>query len=65
MQNPFVVDGYVKNRYARPYVDRSLDDPRMIRDGDIVVRSFAAIGWEWGGRWSSSKDYMHFSINGR
>lgn len=65
MQNPFVVDGYVRNRYARPYVDRSLDDQRMIREGDIVVRSFAAIGWEWGGHWSSSKDYMHFSTNGR
>jgi hypothetical protein len=37
----------------------------MIHDGDLVVRSFAAIGWEWGGRWSSGKDYMHFSLTGR
>jgi hypothetical protein len=65
MQNPFVVDGYVKNRFARPYIDRTLDDPRMIHDGGIVVRTFEAIGWEWGGHWSSSKDYMHFSVNGR
>jgi hypothetical protein len=64
LQNPFVVDGYVRNRFARPYIDRSLDDARMIHDGDVVVRSFAAIGWEWGGHWSSSKDYMHFSQSG-
>jgi hypothetical protein len=31
----------------------------------VVVRSFAAIGWEWGGDWSSMKDYMHFSATGR
>jgi hypothetical protein len=37
----------------------------MIHESDLVVRSFAAIGWEWGGRWSSGKDYMHFSLLGR
>ena len=29
-----------------------------------VVRAFARIGWEWGGHWQYSKDYMHFSRNG-
>ena len=29
-----------------------------------VVRAFARIGWEWGGAWRYSKDYMHFSQNG-
>jgi hypothetical protein len=29
-----------------------------------VVTAFAQIGWEWGGFWSSSKDYMHFSLTG-
>jgi hypothetical protein len=36
----------------------------VIRDGDVVVRAFAAVGWEWGGHWSSSKDYQHFSASG-
>jgi hypothetical protein len=47
------------------YVDRSLDAKGMIHDGDAVVRAFAAGGWGWGGDWPSSKDYQHFSSNGR
>jgi len=66
VQNPFVTsDGFVRNTEARPYVDRSEDLPGMIHPGDVVVRSFAAIGWEWGGNWSGGKDYMHFSLLGR
>jgi hypothetical protein len=66
LQNPFVrVDGWVRNRFARPYVDRSRHLPGMIHDGDVVVRAFAAIGWAWGGRWSGDRDYMHFSLVGR
>jgi hypothetical protein len=64
IENPFVVDGHVRNRYARPYVDRSRDAIGMIHDGDVVVRSFAAIGWGWGGHWHSGQDYMHFSQSG-
>jgi hypothetical protein len=63
--NPFVnSDGWTHDRAARPYVDRSQDVPGMIHDGDVVVRSFAAIGWSWGGDWSGDKDYMHFSESG-
>ncbi len=66
VQNPFVTaDGFVRNTEARPYVDRSKDLTGMIHAGDVVVRSFAAIGWEWGGFWSGGKDYMHFSLLGR
>lgn len=65
VQNPFVTeDGFVRNRAALPYLDRSEQLVGMIHDGDIVVRSFAAIGWEWGGHWSGGKDYMHFSLRG-
>jgi hypothetical protein len=65
LQNPYVrEDGWVRNRFARPYVDRSGRRRGMIHEGDVVVRSFAAIGWSWGGRWSGGKDYMHFSLVG-
>jgi hypothetical protein len=65
VQNPFVTaDGFVRNRMARPYVDRGRNLVGMIHRGDVVVRSFAAIGWEWGGDWSGGKDYMHFSLLG-
>jgi len=66
LQNPYVrADGYVRNRFAQPYVDRSQDLLGMIHADDIVVRAFAAIGWTWGGTWSGDKDYMHFSLSGR
>lgn len=66
LQNPYVADdGFTRNRFARPYRDRSKDLPGMIHEGDIVVRAFAEIGWEWGGRWSGGRDYMHFSPNDR
>jgi hypothetical protein len=64
-QNPYVNEDGVLRRAVKPYVDRSQDLPGMIHPGDVVVRSFDRIGWEWGGDWSSLKDYMHFSLTGR
>ena len=29
-----------------------------------VVAAFRAIGWGWGGDWTGTKDYMHFSASG-
>lgn len=66
LQNPYVAaDGTVLRPAAEAYLDRSQDLLGMIHPGDVVVRSFAAIGWEWGGDWSGKKDYMHFSLRGR
>ena len=66
LQNPYVRnDGSVLRFIAKPFRNRSLDVKGMIHDGDIVVRSFAAIGWEWGGHWHTLKVYMHFSLTGR
>jgi len=50
---------------ASAYLDRSRQAPGMIQPGDTVVQAFAAVGWSWGGSWQRSKDYMHFSANGR
>ena len=41
------------------YVDRS-PQPGVINRGDGVVEAFAAIGWQWGGDWTSPVDYQHF-----
>jgi hypothetical protein len=66
LQNPYVrSDGTVLRRAVRPYLDRSLHREGMIHPGDVVVRAFARIGWEWGGNWHTLKDYMHFSLTGR
>jgi hypothetical protein len=65
MRNPYVsAEGFVRNHHARRFIDRSQDLPGMIQPGDVVVRAFAAIGWEWAGAWDGAKDYMHFSQNG-
>jgi hypothetical protein len=66
LENPYVrSDGSVLRRAAKPFVDRTQRVPGMIHDDDVVVRSFARIGWEWGGDWVTLKDYMHFSLTGR
>jgi hypothetical protein len=66
LQNPYIgTDGKIRRVAERPYVDRSKHLQGMIHPGDIVVRSFARIGWGWGGNWNTLKDYMHFSLTGR
>lgn len=66
VQNPYVRgDGSVLRKVAKPFRDRSLDHPGIIRPGGPVVRLFARIGWGWGGEWNSIKDYMHFSLTAR
>jgi hypothetical protein len=37
----------------------------MAVEGGDLVRAFTAVAWGWGGRWSPSPDYQHFSTNGR
>ncbi len=63
--NPYVKDDLVLPELASAYTDRSWRRPGMIHRGDVVTTAFASIGWEWGGEWSSLKDYHHFSLNGR
>lgn len=63
--NPYRRDDLVLPELAGHYLDRSLGQPGMITDGDVVVEAFAAIGWSWGGNWRSLEDYQHFSRSGR
>ena len=63
--NPYRRDDLILPELAADYLDRSTERPGMIREGDVVVAAFAAIGWSWGGNWRSLKDYQHFSLNGR
>ncbi len=70
VQNPYVQAGSVAPPAGRRFadLDRSAGadvPPGTVRAGDVVVRAFAAVGWRWGGEWSSSKDYQHFSLSGR
>ena len=64
-QNPYVKADVLIPELASAYVDRSRQARGMIRPGDAVTTAFASVGWQWGGTWQRSKDYMHFSANGR
>lgn len=64
-QNPYLRGGTVLPPEGVDYLDRSHVRPGMVVAGDAVVSAFDAIGWHWGGRWRSSKDWMHFSLTGR
>jgi hypothetical protein len=62
VENPYVGCGMTRDPKARSYMDRS-----RLRRGMVtaaVVAAFRSVGWGWGGYWSNSKDYMHFSSNG-
>jgi hypothetical protein len=64
-ENPYTLDGHVYPPSGKGYVDRSRHRRGMIFASGPVVHAFDAVGWGWGGRWSSSPDYQHFSVNGR
>jgi hypothetical protein len=66
LRNPYVTrGGRVSPPAGRPYANRARRAAGMIHGGDTVVRTFAAAGWRWGGDWSGSRDYQHFSATGR
>lgn len=65
VQNPYVQGSAVAPPAGRDWTDRSSVVPGMITAGDPTWGAFAAIGWEWGGSWSSAQDYQHFSLSGR
>jgi D-alanyl-D-alanine carboxypeptidase len=63
-ENPYVGCGQSRDPRRVRYMDRSRHLKGMVTPA--VIRAFASIGWEWGGSWSgATKDYMHFSHNGR
>ena len=65
VQNPYVSGSTVLPEAGRAYLDRSFRRPGMVVAGDAAVQAFAASGWGWGGAWTGSKDYQHFSRSGR
>jgi hypothetical protein len=65
IENPYVSGGRTSHPTSVPYLDRSRRRPGMAYESGVLVRSFDAIGWGWGGRWLSVKDYQHFSESGR
>jgi hypothetical protein len=64
VENPYLEGGEVRPAAGRAYVDRARYRNGMAVAGGVLVRAFASAGWLWGGRWTASPDYQHFSRTG-
>jgi hypothetical protein len=64
VENPYVEGGRVLPPAGKPYLDRSRYRKGMAVAGGVLVRAFASVGWLWGGRWTGSPDWQHFSRTG-
>jgi hypothetical protein len=64
VENPYLLNGRVHPRAGRVYLDRSRVRRGMAVRGGLLVSAFASVGWRWGGRWTGSPDYQHFSATG-
>jgi hypothetical protein len=64
VENPYLEGGAVQPPAGSAFLDRADIRPGMATPGGTLNQAFAAVGWLWGGRWSSSPDYQHFSSTG-
>lgn len=62
--NPYIRGDALFPELSQAYLDR--DDVRagMIEEPGVVFDAFDAIGWGWGGNWTTHDDWMHFSSTG-
>ncbi|MFP5255793.1 MAG: M15 family metallopeptidase [Acidimicrobiia bacterium] len=65
VQNPYVAGSLVLPSAGAAHLDRTHPELGKIREGDAFVRAVDAVGWGWGGRWRTVKDYQHISASGR
>lgn len=64
VQNPYIDGTTIIPPAGAAFEDRSDVRPGMAVPGGMLVDAFAAVGWYWGGRWTSTPDYQHFSLTG-
>jgi hypothetical protein len=64
IENPYKEDGKILPPAGAAYADRSHFQAGMAVPDGQLVRAFASVGWLWGGRWTGSPDYQHFSKTG-
>jgi len=65
LENPYVSGSSVQPPAGSAYLDRTDVRTGMAVPGGDLVNAFAAVGWGWGGSWTTVKDYQHVSANGR
>ena len=65
--NPYYKDLEDGTRIVQPsiaslYCDRNQSFPYKIDHNDLCFKLFTAAGFEWGGDWTTCKDYQHFEL---
>jgi len=64
VQNPYIDGMTIIPPSGAAYRDRGDVRPGMAVPHGTLVDAFAVVGWYWGGRWTGSPDYQHFSLTG-
>lgn len=67
LYNPYYKDRPDGTRFIQPataeeYCDRTKDFPYKIDHDDLCFLLFREAGFEWGGDWTTCKDYQHFEL---
>ena len=60
IENPYVSGGRTSHRGERRLPRPVAAAAGTAVEGGALVEAFDAVGWGWGGRWSSIVDYQHF-----
>ncbi|MGN0281206.1 MAG: M15 family metallopeptidase [Prevotella sp.] len=65
LYNPYhkvLADGteVIEPAAGKPYLNRAADFDYKLTKGDLCYELFIQHGFEWGGNWTSVKDYQHF-----
>ena len=65
LYNPYYKDRTDNTRYVQPatatkFCNRDWAFPYKIDESDLCYKLFTEAGFEWGGTWTSCKDYQHF-----
>ena len=60
LYNPYVVKNKISPVSASVNKNRSQENNKYIKKGDVIYNAFTKRGWTWGGDWKDKKDYQHF-----
>jgi hypothetical protein len=64
VENPYIDGSKVIPPTGAAFTNRADVRPGMAVPGGQLTAAFAAVGWQWGGRWTGTPDYQHFSKTG-
>jgi hypothetical protein len=53
---------FIQPATAEAYCNRDWDFPYKIDHDDLCFKLFTEAGFEWGGDWTTRKDYQHFEV---